>query len=67
MIELDTQLISLAKTRNPDVFEGELNQLIQDFLFQNMDTTCWITQNSGSQLQRPVMISLIGTYPKRNF
>ena len=33
LIEIDPQLISLAKMSNPDDFEGQLNQLIQDFLF----------------------------------
>ena len=31
VIEIDPQLISLAKMRNTDDFEGDLNQLIQDF------------------------------------
>ena len=30
LIQIDPQLISLAKLRNPDDFEGELNQLIED-------------------------------------
>ena len=38
LIEIDPQLISLAKMRNPDDFEGELNQLIQDFHFKKIDT-----------------------------
>ena len=33
-IEIDPQLNSLAKMRNPDGFEGELSQLIQDFQLQ---------------------------------
>ena len=36
--EIDPHLVSLAKMRNSDDFEGELNQLIQDFLFQKTDT-----------------------------
>ena len=38
LLEIDPHLISLAKMRNPDDFEGELNQLIQDFHFKNIDT-----------------------------
>ena len=38
LIEIDPQLISLAKMRNPDDFEGELNQLLQDFQFKKSDT-----------------------------
>ena len=38
LIEIDPQLISLTKMRNRDDFEGELNQLIQDFQFQKIDT-----------------------------
>ena len=36
--EIDPQLISLAKMRDRDDFEGELNQFIQDFRFQKIDT-----------------------------
>ena len=39
LIEIDPQLISLAKMRNPDDFEGELNLLIQDFNFKKIDTS----------------------------
>ena len=63
LIEIDPQLISLAKMRNPDDFEGELNQLIQDFHFKKIDTPTGrhlrTTRNSGFQLQRPLMIFLI--------
>ena len=38
LIEIEPQLISLAKMRNQDDFEGELNQLIQDFHFRKIDT-----------------------------
>ena len=38
LIEIDPQLISLAKMRSLDDFGGELNQLIQDFHFQKIDT-----------------------------
>ena len=38
LIEFDPQLISVAKMRNPDDFEGGLNQLIQDFHFKKNDT-----------------------------
>ena len=38
LLAIDPKLISLAKLRNPDDFEGELNQLIQDFHFQKIDT-----------------------------
>ena len=38
LIEINTQLISLAKMLNPDDFEGEMNQLIQDFHFKKIDT-----------------------------
>ena len=34
LIEIDPKLNSLAKMRNPDGFEGELSQLIQDFQLQ---------------------------------
>ena len=37
LIEIDPQLISLAKMCDQVDFEGELNQLIQDFLFQKID------------------------------
>ena len=36
--EIDPQLISLAKMRNPDNFENELNQLIHDVHFEKIDT-----------------------------
>ena len=38
LIPIDPQLIFLAKMRNPGDFEGELNQLIQDFHFKKIDT-----------------------------
>ena len=38
LIEIDPYLISLSKMRNLVNFEGELNQLIQDFHFQKSDT-----------------------------
>ena len=38
LIEIDPQLISLAKMHKPDDFEGELNQLVQHFHFQKIDT-----------------------------
>ena len=38
LIEIGPQLISSEKVRNLDDFEGELNQLIQDFHFQKIDT-----------------------------
>ena len=34
LIEINPQLISLARMRNPDDFESELNQLIQNFHFK---------------------------------
>ena len=34
LFEIDPHLISLAKMRKPDDFEGELNQLIQEFQFK---------------------------------
>ena len=34
LIEIDAHLVSLAKMRKPNDFEGELNQLIQDFDFE---------------------------------
>ena len=37
-IEIDIHVIGLSKMRNPDEFEGELNQLIQDFYFKNLQT-----------------------------
>ena len=37
--EIHQQLISLAKMRNPVFCEGELKQLIQDFLFQKIYTS----------------------------
>ena len=63
LIEIDPQLISLVKVRNPDDFEGELNQLIQDFHLKKLThqqvAHLRTTRNSGSQLQRPVMIVLV--------
>ena len=38
LVAIDPELISLAKLRNPDDFDGELNQLIQDFHFKKIDT-----------------------------
>ena len=38
LAEIDPQLISLAKLRNPDNFENELNQLIHDVHFKKHDT-----------------------------
>ena len=38
VIEIDPHLISLAKMSNPVDFEGELNQLKQDFHFTKIDT-----------------------------
>ena len=38
LIEADPQLISLAKKHNSDVFEVELNRLIQDFHLKKIDT-----------------------------
>ena len=38
LTEIDPQLISLAKMRNPDDFEGELNHVNQDFHFKKIDT-----------------------------
>ena len=63
LIEIDPQLISLAKMRNSDDFEGELNQLIQDFLLKKMThqqvAHLRTTRKSSFQLQRPVMIFLL--------
>ena len=36
--EIEPQLVSLAKMRNPDVSEGELNHLIEDFQNKKIDT-----------------------------
>ena len=38
LAEIDPQLISLAKLRNPDNFENELKQLIHDVHFKKHDT-----------------------------
>ena len=38
LLEIDPQLLALAKMRNPDDFENELNQLIHDIHFQKFDT-----------------------------
>ena len=38
LIEIDPKLISLAKIRYPNDFEGELNQLIQNFHFEKIDS-----------------------------
>ena len=38
LIEIDPQLFLLPKMRNADDFEGELNQLIQGFHFEKIDT-----------------------------
>ena len=61
--EIDPELISLAKMRNPDDFEGELNQLPKDFHLKKLThqqvAHLRTTRNSGYQLQRRVMIFLI--------
>ena len=38
LIEIEPQLISLASKPNPDDIEIELNQLVQDFHFQKIET-----------------------------
>ena len=38
LVEIDPQLISLAKMRIPDDFESELNQLVHDAYFKKYDT-----------------------------
>ena len=38
LLEIDPQILTLAKMRKPDNFENELNQLIQDIHFQKFDT-----------------------------
>ena len=38
LLEIDPHLLALAKMRNPDDFENELNQLIHDIHFQKFDT-----------------------------
>ena len=38
LIKIDPQLISFAKMRNSDNFEGKLNQLFQEFHFKKSDT-----------------------------
>ena len=38
LMKIDPRLFSLAKMRNPDDFGGELNQLIQEFHFEKIDT-----------------------------
>ena len=69
--EIDPQLISLAKMRKPDDFEGELNQLIQDFHLKKLThqqvASLRTTRDSGFQLQRPVMIFLIWHLSKEKF
>ena len=35
---IDPRLSSIAKMRNRDISEGEVNQLSQDFLFEKIDT-----------------------------
>ena len=37
--KIDPQLISFAKMRNSDNFEGTLNQLFQEFYFKKSDTS----------------------------
>ena len=37
LLEIDPQLLAIAKMRKPDDFENELNQLIQDIHFQKFD------------------------------
>ena len=62
MIEIDSLLILLGKMPSPDEFEGKLNQLFQDFHLKEKThqqvAHFQTTRNTGSQLQRPVMISL---------
>ena len=62
--EIDPQLFSSAKVRNPDDFEGELNQLIQYFQIKKCNTPTGpthpdYTRNCRFHLQRPVTIFLI--------
>ena len=53
LIEIDPQLISLAKMRNPDDFEGKLNQLVQDFHFKKIDTPTGRPHSDYSKLWFP--------------
>ena len=63
LIEIDPQLISLAKICNRNNFEGEVNQFIQEFLFQKIDTPTGCPPLDYSKLWfpiwRPVMIILV--------
>ena len=54
LIEIDPQLISLAKMRNPDDFEGKLNQLIQDFHLKKIDTPTGRPPPDYSKLWFPI-------------
>ena len=53
LIVIDPKLIYSAKLRNPDEFEGELNQLIQDFHFQKIDTPTGRPPSEYSKLWFP--------------
>ena len=53
LIEIDAQLISLAKMRNPDDFEAEMKQLIQDFHFNKFDTPTGRPPSDSSKLWFP--------------
>ena len=54
-MDIDPQLISLAKTRNPDGLEGEPNQLIEDLHFEKIDTPtgCPAADNSKHWFPTP--------------
>ena len=59
LIPIDPQLISLAKMRNPDDFESELNQLIQDFHFKKIDTPTGRSPPDYSKLWFPTLETCI--------
>ena len=52
-VAIDPELISLAKLQYPDDFDGELNQLIQDFHFKKIDTPTSRPQPDYSKLWFP--------------
>ena len=62
LIDVDPQLIWFAELRNQDSFEGELNQLFEEFDFQKSETLTGCPAPDYSKLsfqfQRRVMISL---------
>ena len=71
LLEIDLQLLTLAKMRKLDDVENELNQLIQDLHYQNLTLTRvghnQITRNFGFRLPKQVPIFQICRRCNENF